>query len=299
MNHQEPRQDFISVKRPAAPEGLRGVAVIAEAGDARRALARAALLNLAPEARVAVLMKHGPEQPGPVADRLGPAGELLAARLQRVGGHLSLISLSEGEDTAQAVASYNEQHRPELVIIAHQPKGLLASLLGSMPEKLARQGHVPVLFTQLPAQRPYRRVLVGIDYSRVCHSALALALRLKEPGSGPVDVLNCYDSGYALVLHQTGAAAEQLVDYYARQHAKAETALRAFLQPHLAQAADLRLMVRSGDPRAELEEAERELGTELLVVGRHTKQGLGYTLLGSVAEASLRRARCDVLVVPE
>jgi nucleotide-binding universal stress UspA family protein len=299
MNHQEPRQESSSVPGPEAARGLRSVAVVATAEGAQRALTRAALLDLAPEARVDVLIQHGEERSGSLGARLGPAGERLKARLQAARGRLSLISLSADKDTTAAVERYCEQHRPELVIIAREPKGVLSRLLGSTPEKLARHGQVPILIVQLPAEHPYRRVLVGIDYSQASHGVLELALRMKAPGAEPVDVLHCYDTSYSLVMHQTGAHAGQLVSYYEKHLLEAEATLRDFLKPTLAGGANLHLLVKSGDPRAELEAAAREQGTELLVVGKHARQGLGHTLLGSVAESSLRRAECDVLIVPQ
>ena len=297
MNHQEPRQDSISVVRPVAARGLSSVAVVAEAEEAQRALERAALLNLAPEARVAILIRHGEGSPGPLGARLGPSGERLAARVQATGGHLSLISLTEDEDMTAAVERGREQHRPELVIIAREPRGLLARLFGAAPEKLARHGHVPILLTQLPAKHPYRRVLVGIDYSEASHQALEMALRLKGPGPEALDVLHCHDTGYALVMHQAGASAHQMVDYYRDEQVQAEATLRGFLRPYLDGGANLHPLVKSGDPRVELEGTAHERGAELLVVGKRGNHGLGHTLMG-VSEASMRRAGCDVLIVP-
>ena len=40
------------------------------------------------------------------------------------------------------------------------------------------------------------------------------------------------------------------------------------------------------------------LGADLIVMGTHGRTGLAHLLLGSVAEATLRRAPCPVLTVP-
>jgi len=299
MNYQEPRQDSYSATWPEASTGLRSVAVVVTTKDARLVLARAALLPLAPGARVDILMKHGADSSGSLGATLGPSGERLAARLQAVRGRLSLVNLSADQEMTTAVERYSEQHRPQLVIIEREPKGGLHLLLSSTPEKLARHGQLPVLIVRLPAERPYQHVMVGVDYSQVSHDALELALRMKEPGTGRVDVIHLYDTSYALVMHQVGAPAGKLVSYYRKRLHEAEATLRDFLKPHLEGGANLHLLLRSGDPHAELEEAAREQGSELLVLGKHAKQGLGHTLVGSVAEASVRRVQCDILIVPE
>jgi nucleotide-binding universal stress UspA family protein len=51
-----------------------------------------------------------------------------------------------------------------------------------------------------------------------------------------------------------------------------------------------------GDPAAELVDAARELEADLVVLGRRSRS-LRRLVLGSVSDAVLRRAPCDVLVV--
>jgi nucleotide-binding universal stress UspA family protein len=52
-----------------------------------------------------------------------------------------------------------------------------------------------------------------------------------------------------------------------------------------------------GDPAAEILRVAREEGADLIVLGTHGRVGLVRFLLGSVAEAVLRRAACPVLTV--
>jgi len=65
--------------------------------------------------------------------------------------------------------------------------------------------------------------------------------------------------------------------------------------PDLKQPVEARL--RQGDAASEtLQEAE-DRGCSLIVMGSHGRTGLARLLMGSVAEAVMRRARCPVLVV--
>lgn len=52
----------------------------------------------------------------------------------------------------------------------------------------------------------------------------------------------------------------------------------------------------SGDPAFELVRVAEEEKVELIVVGSHGRTGLARALLGSVAEAIVRKAHCPVLV---
>lgn len=52
-----------------------------------------------------------------------------------------------------------------------------------------------------------------------------------------------------------------------------------------------------GDPAAEILNAARLAGADLIVMGTHGRTGLGRLLMGSVAEQMVRRADCPVLTV--
>ncbi len=52
-----------------------------------------------------------------------------------------------------------------------------------------------------------------------------------------------------------------------------------------------------GDPAVVLVDVARELGADLVIVGRQGSDFVTRTLLGSVAERVVQRAPCDVLVV--
>ncbi|MBX3414309.1 MAG: universal stress protein [Pirellulales bacterium] len=52
-----------------------------------------------------------------------------------------------------------------------------------------------------------------------------------------------------------------------------------------------------GDPAAEIVRLAEEEGVDLIVLGTHGRTGLRRLLMGSVAEAIVRRANCRVLTV--
>ena len=68
---------------------------------------------------------------------------------------------------------------------------------------------------------------------------------------------------------------------------------RCVIDPRL----DVEYRVAEGDPAAEIVHAAKELGASLIVMGTHGRTGLDRLLMGSVAEAVSRRARCPVLTL--
>jgi universal stress protein A len=54
-----------------------------------------------------------------------------------------------------------------------------------------------------------------------------------------------------------------------------------------------------GDPGWEIVQLADEVGADMIVIGTHGRTGLSRMLMGSVAEAVVRRANCPVLTVKQ
>ncbi len=61
----------------------------------------------------------------------------------------------------------------------------------------------------------------------------------------------------------------------------------------------LKTVVRHGEPHAEIVNAARELGMDLIIISTHGRSGLARVVMGSTAEKVVRHAGCPVLVVRE
>ncbi|MFT4621859.1 MAG: nucleotide-binding universal stress UspA family protein [Myxococcota bacterium] len=132
------------------------------------------------------------------------------------------------------------------------------------------------------------RVLVAHDLSAAAGRALGVAAQIVGDPSrlDVVFVLARVDSDHPLMVWPA-------VDDSARRgHALA--ALRAELHDRGLEAA--RVHVEVGDPRHRIAVAAARLGSALVVVAPHGHTGPGRLALGSVAQAVVRTAPCQVLV---
>jgi nucleotide-binding universal stress UspA family protein len=59
---------------------------------------------------------------------------------------------------------------------------------------------------------------------------------------------------------------------------------------------DVEYRVTDGEPAAEIVRLAAAVNANLIVMGTHGRTGLGRLLMGSVAEAVLRRAPCEVII---
>jgi nucleotide-binding universal stress UspA family protein len=118
-----------------------------------------------------------------------------------------------------------------------------------------------------------RKIVVGVDDSEPSDRALERAADLAGYGSTLTVVSVTRDGD-----HYAAGPLENARERLLRRHVTA-----TYLQP-------------VGDPAAELVEAARELEADLVVLGRRSRS-LRRLVLGSVSDAVVRRAPCDVLVV--
>lgn len=142
---------------------------------------------------------------------------------------------------------------------------------------------------QAPA---FRRILVAVDASEQSEWAAELGARLAEDLSARLALLNVAEPPStrmtelgmieAGTLCRPGPTPEDILD-------------RA--QFHKPGAAAAERMVRLGIPAEQIVMAAEQWGADLIVMGTHARGRLGRFLLGSTADAVVRRAHCPVVTV--
>lgn len=133
------------------------------------------------------------------------------------------------------------------------------------------------------------RILHPTDFSEHCHPAFELACALARDYGAEVVVLHV--AQLPLLMPVDGVLVPTPLD----------EAERASKQLEQVRTADPRVKVVhrlvEGDPAGEVLQAAGDLSVDLIVMGTHGRGGLSRLLMGSVAEAVLRKALCPVLTV--
>jgi len=148
----------------------------------------------------------------------------------------------------------------------------------------------------------FRRVVLGMDGSAHSRRAVAFLTRMRPPRGGRVTVVRVVEpvrvpsmplvpsAMRAQIAGQAAAANRSLVAGARRQvEAAAATLAGAGWRA--------RAVVRSGVPLAELLAAVRAGRADVLVLGARGAGAVTHFLLGSVAEAALKHAPVEVLIV--
>ena len=128
------------------------------------------------------------------------------------------------------------------------------------------------------------QIVVGYDFTATSEVALEQAVSLLK--RDPAQILHFV---IALNDHQTYQSADGTRDGLVAR-------VQRLFGAHGLDHVDFFVHTRIGRPDVEIVALAEEIGADLVVVGSHSRSGVGRVLLGSVSEAVVRNARCPVLV---
>jgi nucleotide-binding universal stress UspA family protein len=172
---------------------------------------------------------------------------------------------------------------------------------GTVATACVRESAADVLLVREDQPGPFRVVLAATDLSAPSRLAVARAAQIAAQDGAELHLLHVLESprqilGFPLTTTApTGELRESM-------RAAAENALMGMSAE--SQKAHPNLVIRAaaidgGVARRVIPEHARSLGAELVVLGAKGRGGLREFVLGSTAEAALRRSHASVLVVRE
>ena len=139
----------------------------------------------------------------------------------------------------------------------------------------------------------YKHILLATDFSSASNDAAAKACGIAEANDARLTVLHVVSyipPGYASVsIPAEFSSPDKLVD-------RAEHHMADWASENIT--VDFKAITLSGQPKKLIPDTAEEGGVDLIVVGSHGETGLSQ-IFGSIANAVVHRAHCDVLVVRE
>jgi nucleotide-binding universal stress UspA family protein len=140
--------------------------------------------------------------------------------------------------------------------------------------------------------------MVPIDFSPSARAALEYAIFLAGKLGADMEVLHVWEPpGYVgpdtLALLPVGTGQPG----WEQTRAEVQREVDAFLAKAKARPRSLAVRVEAGEPSDTILHVAKDGSTDLIVMGTHGRTGLSRLLIGSVAEAVLRRSTCPVLTI--
>lgn len=150
-----------------------------------------------------------------------------------------------------------------------------------------------------PNQSPKRRkmdplnlYLVPIDFSKTSENALDYAIRLMRKDKGRLLLIQVITEPASNVPFQLRS------DYYKALNKEADDYVGSLARRKGLRPRDYRFIaVRGGSAARVIADQAKKSRASMIVMGSHGRTGLQRVVLGSVAEETLRHAKCPVLIV--
>ena len=192
---------------------------------------------------------------------------------------------------ADAVAKHVEDAGCDLVVVGtHGRSGLESLLLGSVAEKIVRSASAPTLCVRAGAAiAPGSTLVYGEDFTSTANreqvAALAKSLDATLVAVHAIEVTASAASGSGFT------APPELIDASLREAAE------RFWELSGEYGVETETEVSIGSASKAICDQARRRNASLVVTGTSSRKGLERWMLGSVAEKTLRRAPCSVLVL--
>jgi nucleotide-binding universal stress UspA family protein len=268
---------------------------------ATAAIERAVRLPIAPGSTLTILHVVAPgsrredyaEAQQAIRDVASAAGESAAAAGRK---DMKLASRVVGGIPFVEIIREARRGQDELIVIGrHGRRAFREILLGSTAERVIRKGDGSILVVAARPAAPYERPLVAIDCSDTSRSALTLAWQLKDPSLQTLEVVHAYELVAESALKRAGILGDAVLEYQQQARQQVQTAVDTFLAAAEV-AGSANAVLEAGDARQVILDVAARRASDLLALGTHGRSGLTHVLLGSVAEAVIRAATCDVVV---
>lgn len=204
---------------------------------------------------------------------------------------------------AKGIIDYARDHGTDLICLGTGRSDRGQFMIGSVVERVVREAGCSVLVVR-KKEHPFmspddgsvriNRILVPIDFSEYSMAALRQAFDLAQTFGASIKLLHVVDENSP--ARSKAIPGNVAVQSDLRELVQlAETELEQIKSPPGSNITVER-RVQLGSPNVEIISRAEERFTDLIVIGTHGRTGLAHWFLGSIAEMTVRKAPCPVLV---
>jgi nucleotide-binding universal stress UspA family protein len=292
-----------------APAGFRSLVVATDfTPTSDRVLRRVSLLPLVDDARLTLLHVVPGSLPAGEQRRMkGDAGRALAEEQRHLRKSLPRNVRVERRVTlggaANEIGACATREKADLIVMGRGGRAMREAFLGSTAERVIRKARLPVLVVGRSPRTAYRRPVLALDIDRAANEVVRIMLLLLPPPRPRVDVIHAFGVPYPSLIYgsRSGEEVLDIEDVFREKANRDLTRLLASAVPRNVPPVDAplwRIHVQYGSARAVVGRAIRKTEIDLLMLGTRGYSGVAYAFLGTVAGDLLRKASCDVVVVP-
>ncbi|TCM86106.1 universal stress protein [Rhodovulum steppense] len=231
--------------------------------------------------------------PAEIAGQMNAAAELRLAQFAAsipYSGEVSHDTRIVLGDPSEAIPTLAAELDAALVILGlHRPRAFLDILRETTMERIVRHSPRPVLLVRDPVDHAYATVLAALDFAPAATAALGLAAQLApEADIHGLHALHVPYRGFLAPEPAPGTPSPLRAD--------ALTRLAAWRDSHVLPAHLREVEIVEGPAHRVLAERIEALQPDLIAMGAHGRAGAAPSILGSLANDTMRDPPCDLLI---
>jgi universal stress protein A len=143
-----------------------------------------------------------------------------------------------------------------------------------------------------------KKYLVPVDFSKPSDVAVDLAIKMAKENKGKLLLVHVIPTSAAMMTGPEAASATMIVEIENAQLNEARAQMDKLVRKKkLKPESFTSMIIRRGDPAQVIANQAKKQRATMIVMGSHGRTGLKRLILGSIAERTLRYARCPVLIV--
>ena len=186
-----------------------------------------------------------------------------------------------------------------LVLGVHSKRPLRDALEGTIAEKALATRKYPVLVVRDEARKPYRRVLLALDFSDASVSAIHAAESLVLKPEVEAVVVHAHNPPYRDMLNYADIGKSTAAQYLREWKREATCSVRDLLRLESEDPDRYHIHIEQKHAAPGILQSIERFSPDLLVMGTYGGGRLRRALIGSVANRVLHETSCDALIVPE
>ena len=217
-----------------------------------------------------------------------------ASRLSEKEGITVTPIVCTGSVSEEIKALVKEKNASLLVIGAHGQGYHFMPIIGNIPAKLIQGGQCPTLIIRQEEMRPYKKVLIPVDFSEVSLNQVKQSLPFLPEDAEIILMSVCGSSGSDSKFYAS-VKPEILEEYRNKVKGEANEKINALIQ-RIDSQRKFQTHVALGIPHKLILDYVKNNGIDLLVLGKHPRIRLEDYLVGSTVHYAINSAECDVMI---
>lgn len=281
-------------------DGMKNILVATDlSGRSEKAVARGLFLAAQFGARIKIVHAVDDDQPAVLADlEASRSAELLAEAVRPLAEKFGVtpdIEIVKGIESEAIRIAADEMNADLLVLGAHRRQFLRDVFTGTTVERVIRTCERPVLMVRLDIEENYEKAVAAIDLSKPSIDALEFASSVSFFGCSSLTLLHAYLPLASGFMRYASVGEDRIEDYSRALADEARSALENLAKTMPLAGLKPELLIEEGAAVEVIADVIARKSPQLVVLGTTGNSMLKHIVIGSVANAVLRDAECDVL----